>query len=180
MRKPRAAKGAAVPWGAVPPAGAIQAAARETYEGPAWHGPSVLAALRGVGPRQAAWRPAEGRNTIHELVLHLAYTRHLLLRRLAALEGRRVGRFPRKMRTTWFPEAPEGADGAAWKEDLSLLAGYQNRLIEALGEAGPAVLARRRRGKSRTIASELLGLAFHDAYHAGQIRLLTRIAPPNL
>ena len=56
---------------------------REAYAGPAWHGPSVRVALRGISAEQAAARPAPGRNTIWELVLHLAYARHGLLLRVA-------------------------------------------------------------------------------------------------
>jgi len=47
----------------------------ESYSGLAWHGPSVMAALRGVDVAQASWRPAaeSARSwNIHEIALHIA------------------------------------------------------------------------------------------------------------
>ena len=140
----------------------------EVFAGPAWHGPSVLAALRGMTAATAARRVERGRNTPWELVLHLAYTRHRLLGRL----GVNAGRFPRKLRTAWWPIAPAEPTEAAWRGDLALLRTYQERLLQAVGQASEAQLRRRRAGQRRTIADELIGVAVHDAYHAGQIRLI--------
>lgn len=147
----------------------------EAYAGPAWHGPSVSVALRGISAEQAAARPAPGRNTIWELVLHLAYARHGLLLRVRRFHEVEVPSFPRKLRTSWFPELPQELNEAAWKRDLALLRAYQERLVGAIEGMPAEALRRCRPGKSRSIGSELLGLALHDAYHAGQIRLLDRL-----
>ncbi|MFI5230057.1 MAG: hypothetical protein ACHQWU_13370, partial [Gemmatimonadales bacterium] len=48
-------------------------ALEESYTGPAWHGPSVIEALAGVDARTASHKPDADRNSIHELVLHLAH-----------------------------------------------------------------------------------------------------------
>jgi len=159
-----------------PSAAAIIRALEEMYRGPAWHGPSVLFALRGVSAQAAAWRPAPGRNSIHDLVLHLAYARHRLVHRVNALQGRSTSRFPRKMRSSWFPEAPEKVDDRAWAGDLQLLEGYQEQVLAAVARTTPAILAVRRGREKRSVGGELMGLAFHDAYHAGQIRLLSLMA----
>lgn len=162
---------------AAPSGEAIARTVQEIYRGPAWHGPSVRTALRGVDATRAAWRPEAERNSIHDLVLHLMYTRHRMLGRLALARGERAPRFPRAMRLSWFPQGPERLDEATWREDLRLLDEYQEKVLAALRGAGPAVLARRRRGKKVTVGDELMGMAFHDAYHAGQIRLLALLAP---
>jgi hypothetical protein len=156
---------------------AIARAVTEIYRGPAWHGPSVRAALRGVTAARASWRPGPGRNSIHDLVLHLMYTRHRMLGRLEAMQGRKSTRFPRPMRSAWFPRGPTRLDEATWSEDLKLLERYQRKVLGALASVDPAALALRRRGSTRTLGAELMGMAFHDAYHAGQIRLLSVIAP---
>jgi hypothetical protein len=169
-----------VPAGSTPSADAIARALEEMYRGPAWHGPSVRFALRGVTARAAAWRPAPGRNSIHDLVLHLAYTRHRLVQRVDALQGRTTPRFPRKMRTTWFPEVPARVDAGAWGEDLKLLEGYQERVLATVAGTTPAILSTRRGREKRSVGAELMGLAFHDAYHAGQIRLLSLMASKKL
>ena len=44
-----------------------------TLEGGAWHGPSLMEALKGVDIGQAATRPIEGRHTIWEIVNHCTY-----------------------------------------------------------------------------------------------------------
>ena len=140
----------------------------DVFAGPAWHGPSLRASLRGLSSRDAARRIAPGRNTIWELVLHLAYTRHRLVMRL----GADVARFPRKLGKPWWPTAPGKPTDAAWRDGLALLTDYQDRLIAAIDAAPEARLRRQRPGQPRTIAHELLGVAVHDGYHAGQIRLL--------
>src|SRR5438105_8286584 len=86
---------------------------REIYVGPAWHGPSVRAALRGVSAPMAARRVAPGRNTIWDLVLHLAYTRHRMLQRV----GLSTERFPRPLRAAWWPRLPDRLTSAAWRDD---------------------------------------------------------------
>ena len=155
-----------------PGRGVIARALLETYAGPAWHGPSLRAALHGIGAEEAARRSAPGRNTIWELVLHLAYGRYLGLRRL---EEGASGQFPRRLTKAWWPAAPAAPTEAAWRADLELLAEYQARLLAALERATEARLRVVRPSQRHTIGQELLGLALHDAYHAGQIRLLVRL-----
>jgi len=150
----------------------LDRALREIYEGPAWHGPSVLGALRGVSAADAARAPAAGRNSIWEIVLHLAYTRHLVMGRL---EPDTRTRFPRPLRAAWWPRLPARRDARAWREDLELLAAEQRALRDAVARAPERVLAGRRPGRRHTRAHEVLGVAFHDAYHAGQIRLVRRL-----
>ena len=150
----------------------IARALREIYGGPAWHGPSLREALRGVGAAQAARRPGPGRNTIWELMLHLAYGRHRLLLRLGEGGARQ---FPRRLTKAWWPAAPAQPTAAAWRADVELLADYHARLLAAVARAPRARLDAVRLGQRRTIAHELLGVAFHDAYHAGQIRMLARL-----
>src|SRR5262245_56805929 len=55
---------------------------RSTFEGPAWHGPAVLELLASVSAEQAASHPIPGAHSIWELVLHLAGSYGLVLRRL--------------------------------------------------------------------------------------------------
>jgi hypothetical protein len=51
-------------------------------------------------------------------------------------------------------------------------------LIAAVRRAPPSRLARVRAGQRRTLAHELLGVALHDAYHAGQIKLIASERSP--
>jgi uncharacterized damage-inducible protein DinB len=142
---------------------------REVYEGPAWHGPSVKHALAGVTAPIAAQRLDRDRNSIWELVLHLAHGRHLLIGRVT--ETNRT-RFPRHVRAPWWPVIDYEMTDAAWRDDLQLLDDVQSRLLDAVRRATAKQLARRPKSSKHTVAAQLLGTAVHDAYHAGQIRQL--------
>jgi uncharacterized damage-inducible protein DinB len=150
----------------------LRRALEEVYRGPAWHGASLLTTLRAIGPADASRRPAPGRNTVWELVLHLAYTRHRMLLRLGGGAG---SRFPRPLRAAWWPRMPKPASLEAWRADVELLSDYQDRLLTTLARAPRSRLLRRRSGQPNPIGFEMLGVAMHDAYHTGQIRLLLRL-----
>jgi hypothetical protein len=141
---------------------------REVYQGPAWHGPDLLATLRGIDAATARRRPLRGRNSIWELVLHLAYSRYCLLHRLGVV----TGHFARPLRKSWWPRLPDQLSPAQWGQDLKLLADYQAQLLDAIARVPEVRLRGHRSGQTRTFAGELLGVAIHDAYHAGQIRLM--------
>lgn len=149
-------------------------ALREAYAGPAWHGPSLRAALRGISATTASEHPGPGRPSCWEIVLHLAYTRHRLLHRLGVSAGER---FPRRLRAAWWPRMPwpEECTPAAWRADLALLDAYHERLVAVVATVPESRLRAVRAGQPRTIAHELLGVALHDAYHTGQIRLGARL-----
>lgn len=154
---------------AVPDRATILAMLEESYTGPAWHGPSVLEALAGVTGSTAACKPAAERNSIWELVLHLAHGRHLLIERTT---GQSIDAFPRQIREPWWPVSPSDTDDAAWRADLALLDERQRALMDAIRRSTPAQLARVPHGSQHSVARQLLGMALHDSYHAGQIRLL--------
>ncbi len=141
----------------------------EIYLGPAWHGPSVKEALDGVTAATATKKFAEDRNSIWELVLHLAHGRHLLIERV---KNASIAPFPRKIREPWWPIIDYATDAAAWRRDLQLLDDYHTRLIDAVHNATPAQLARVPNAGDQPIARQLVGMAVHDGYHAGQIKQL--------
>ena len=146
----------------------ILALLHESYVGPAWHGPSVREALDGVTAHVASSKPSDKRNSIWELVLHLAHGRHLLIERIVATSAHE---FPRRVREPWWPAAPSEESEEAWRKDVTLLDEYHDKLIAAIEAAKPDQLARVP-SKGPAIGQQLLGMALHDTYHAGQIRLL--------
>lgn len=136
----------------------------------AWHGPNLWTTVRGVDWRHASARPAAGRHTIHELALHCAYWKH---RVRARLDPRGAGRFLRSGRN--FPDPPDPPSEEAWRDDLDLLAGSHRALRATAAGLAPATLDRPSRGHRQTPRRLLVGIACHDLYHAGQIRLLYRM-----
>jgi uncharacterized damage-inducible protein DinB len=154
---------------AQPDRGTILGALNESYAGPAWHGPSVRESLDGVTGRTASRKLSPTRNSIWELVLHLAHGRHLLIERLSVAPS---AEFPRAVREPWWPVAPTDNGDAAWRRDLALLDEYHTKFVDAIRRATPAQLDRVPERSEHTLAQQLLGMALHDTYHAGQIRLL--------
>jgi uncharacterized damage-inducible protein DinB len=156
----------------IPARDVILTALDEVYRGPAWHGPSVLEALDGVTAAIAARKPSPHRNSIWELVLHLAHGRHLLIERVR----NETENFPREIREPWWPVSSVDTSDAAWRRDLALLDEYHERLLAATRDASDEALARQPAPGDQPIGQQLLGVAIHDAYHAGQIRLLALAA----
>jgi len=137
----------------------------EGYTKKTWHGPNLRQSLKGVTARQAAWRPAPGRHNIWELALHTAYWKYAVRRRI---EGGKRGSFILNG-SNFFTRPEEGkATEAAWRRDLALL----EKEHQALESAVRRVL---KTPRAKKLLPALYGVAFHDIYHAGQIRLLRRL-----
>jgi len=132
----------------------------DAYDRTAWHGPNLRGSLRGVGAKAAAWRPAPRRHNIWELAVHAAYWKYAVARRLT---GEKRGSFPLKG-SNWFRRPETSGDEKAWREDLALLDRQHRRLRETIA----ALPSRRLPANLRMI----YGVASHDLYHTGQIRLL--------
>ncbi|MGE5414801.1 MAG: DinB family protein, partial [Syntrophomonadaceae bacterium] len=118
----------------------------ESYEKSAWQGPNLRGALRGVGAAEAAWRPAAGRHSIWELVVHAAYWKYAVRRMLT---GEKRGAFPEKG-SNWFAR-PVSPTERAWKADLALLDGEHRKLRAAVAATRRSALRRRPRGSKRTV-----------------------------
>jgi hypothetical protein len=140
------------------------------YDRVSWHGTNLRGSIRGVTPKQAAWRPAPHRHNIWELVVHAAYWKYVAWRRLT---GTKRGSFPLQG-SNWMVR-PQHMTAKAWKDDIELLADTHRRLREAAGSLRPADLARKPKGSKVSNLALVTGIAAHDLYHAGQIQLLKKL-----
>jgi hypothetical protein len=133
------------------------------YNRKAWHGPNLRQSLRGISAEDAAWRPAPGRHNIWEIVVHAAYWKYTVRRRL---RGDPRGSFACDG-SNWFvrPSPTVRNREKAWIEDKRLLEREHQKLREAVAQAR----------SHRIPFAHIYGVAFHDVYHAGQIRLLRRL-----
>jgi hypothetical protein len=145
----------------------------EGYVKKAWHGPNLRGSIRGLSSEQAAWRPAPGRHSIAEHVLHAAYWKYAVRRRL---RGDARGSFPLKG-SNWFP-VNAGLSPAKWKSHVALLEAEHRALREVISAFPPDQLFRLAEGGKVTNLALISGIAAHDVYHAGQIQLLKRLPPP--
>jgi len=151
----------------------------QAYDHRSWHGTNLRGSIRRVSLRQAAWRPAPGRHNIWEIVVHAAYWKYAVWRRLAR---RPRGAFPLKG-SNWFRRPPEMSDApskaaseAAWRADLALLEDMHRSLREAASRLPVGALTRKFKGSRESRFSLLSGAAAHDLYHAGQIQLLKKLS----
>ena len=127
------------------------------FDKAAWHGTTLKGSLRGLKPKTALWRPAPDRHNIWELVLHAAYWKYIVTRRLT---GDTETRFPRSP-SDW-PRIPDEPTQAALTRDVALLVAEHARLRGAVAPGWPVLRL-------------VHGIAAHDLYHTGQIPLLKRL-----
>jgi len=135
----------------------------EAYEKKTWHGPNLRQSIRGVSASVAAWRPRPGRHNIWELTIHAAYWKYAARRRLL---GEPRGSFA-VGGSNWFA-MPKTATETAWRDCRQLLDDEHRKLVAAVANPRHSRALQKQRRM-------ILGVAFHDVYHAGQIRLLRRL-----
>lgn len=139
------------------------------FDAKSWHGPTLKGVLRGVDENLAAWRPAPDRHTIWELMVHCAYWKYTVRRRI--IDEKRGG-FP--LKGSNFFERPDGQ--AKWKAELRLLNDVHRSLREAVECLPVAKHDTISEGSKHTYTQLISGVAAHDLYHAGQIQLMKRLA----
>jgi hypothetical protein len=140
----------------------------EAYEKRSWHGTNLRGSIRGITAGQAVWRPARTRHNIWEIIVHTAYWKYVVRRRLL---GEKKGSFPLKG-SNWFARPTGKAD---LQNDIRLLDDVHRSLREAVASLNPARLRNIPLGNRFSPSSTISGIAFHDIYHAGQIQLLKRL-----
>ncbi len=149
------------------PAGLESRVLSEGYGPGAWHGADLKAALAGVTPALAFWRPAAGRHNIAEIALHHAYCTRAVRAQMSGvpaepfiLEG-----------DDWFDVPDDTA--LTWQKIQATVDTEQRRLMAIVAdiEAGktPSPLADAER------FNLALGITCHAIYHAGQVQLIKRL-----
>lgn len=145
----------------------------EAFDRKSWHGTNLRGSIRGIDIETAAWRPAPNRNNIWELVLHAAYWKYTVKRRLL---GEKRGSFPLKGSNFFKRPIERDDDEAQWRSDVALLVSTHRQLREAISNLTAKELAAKPKGGETSTLSLITGIAAHDLYHAGQIQLIKRLA----
>ena len=145
----------------------------QAYDRRAWHGTNLKGSVRGLEPAQAAWRPDPQRHNIWEIVVHAAYWKYAVRRRIL---GEKRGSFPMKG-SNWF-HLPREMSEAAWKADRDMLDECHRTMRDAIANIEVRQLHRRQGRTKFTYAQLIYGIASHDLYHAGQIQLLKKLQSP--
>src|SRR5262249_37503753 len=132
----------------------------------AWHGPSVVEVLADVDAKVAASHPVPGAHSIWELVLHLAATQAVLLRRI---RGETAGL---KSEEFWPPVPPPSE--SAWVATVERLRRQEAGLRQAIAGFPEERLDARLTAEGSSAYNNFHGHVQHNAYHAGQITLLKK------
>jgi uncharacterized damage-inducible protein DinB len=149
------------------PIGILLALIDEAFDHKAWHGPTLLGAVRGVTAAQAARRPARGRHNIREVTMHAAYWKYAVRRRLT---GEPRGSFVLEG-SNWFDTSAT----RTWKDDVRLLVAEHEQLRAAVAAFPARDLGKSVDAKKQTAVYTIRGIAAHDLYHAGQIQLIRKL-----
>jgi uncharacterized damage-inducible protein DinB len=142
----------------------------EAYDTRSWHGTNLRGSIRGLTYRDAVWRPGRGRHNIWEIVVHTAYWKYTIRRRLL---GERRGSFALRG-SNWFVRDGRVAQ-AQWAEDVALLGNEHRSMREAIAQLNAGDLRRKGAGGTLPLGFLIRGIASHDLYHAGQIQVLKRL-----
>lgn len=146
---------------------ALEVLLAEAWTGPAWHGPSLRSIVRGLDAESAWRRPPGASHSPWEILLHLAYWTHRVAGRINGTRDR-FARGPRN-----WPDAPRSADPVRWKEDVALLEEAHAGLVGTAASLTDRDLERR--VGRHTVEESLRGIALHDLYHGGQMRMMERM-----
>lgn len=144
----------------------------QAFRRKSWHGTNLAGSIRGIDPVTAAWRPAADRHNIWELIVHCAYWKYSVYRRLAGDPSLKFALFG----SNFFPR-PIDESKRALDQDIKLLRDYHGLLLDSLDAFPESRLGEVPRGSSTTFRDLVVGAAAHDLYHAGQIQLIKRLWP---
>jgi uncharacterized damage-inducible protein DinB len=140
---------------------------KRSFEGGAWHGPSVQEVLANVTAEKAAAHHLPSAHSIWEITRHISAWQEFLCIRL---EGKKFEATPEQ---DWPASAVKNED--AWHETLrSLEKGYQ-KLYAAMERLKDDDLDQKIvPGKPYPIYFMLHGVIQHNLFHAGQIAILKK------
>ncbi len=147
----------------------LLASVDQAFDQRSWHGTNLRGSVRGVTYREAVWRPAPERHNIWEIVLHAAYWKYIVRRRLLS---EKRGSFP-LAGSDWF--TPRQTTAAGWRRDVGLLVEIHASMRAAIADLAPRQLGKSPSGSKVDNLTLISGAAAHDVYHAGQIQLLKRL-----
>lgn len=144
----------------------------QAFDHKSWHGTNFRGSIRSLDLNAVAWRPEPGRHNIWEIVVHAAYWKYVVRRRLL---GEKRGSFPLTGSNWFIRPADSSPDEKAWKTDVALLITMHKSLREAVAQLRAKDIHYVPPDSKVSNLELIMGIASHDLYHAGQIQLLKRL-----
>lgn len=121
----------------------------------------------GLNAQEASGHRTKSGHSIAEIALHCAYWKYAVRRRLS--RGKR-GAFPWKG-SNWIVIRTPLLD-QDWKAILETLDAEHDALYQVIEGYSEKLLMKKQPGSKFLPIEMITGIAAHDVYHAGQIRLL--------
>jgi len=134
---------------------------KQTYNGDAWHGPSVMATLSNLSGDEARAKIGNGHSII-EIVSHMTSWRNFAIQKLTGHDSFDVSEKAN------FPTEPD------WNVVLKKLNESQEELLNALTRFTEEKLQDQVPGRKYSYYKLLHGIIHHDLYHLGQIVMITK------
>ena len=144
----------------------IRSLLARTYEGDAWHGPSVCTVLDALSASQAL-RLINNSHNAAELVHHMTAWRNFVIQRL-------TGDAAYELSEAQDWSVISQLTDAHWQEARRALDQSQQKLLDLLEHLPEAHLDKTVAYRSYNYYILLHGSIHHDLYHLGQIRLLAK------
>ena len=144
----------------------IRSLIKSCYDGPAWHGPSVLETIKLIDPSTIG-RRINGSHNIVELVNHITSWKLFIIKKL---EGDPDFDVVGPINFTRIDE-PTIED---WEAAKKRLQDIHDTLMEKLKYTEDSILVEGVPGRSYNYFFLLTGIVNHSLYHLGQIKLLMK------
>jgi hypothetical protein len=146
------------------PAAVLPRLIDEAHTTDAWYGADIVTAIADVDAATAARRPQPGRHNIGEIALHHAYwVREVRSRLTGAHDGPFV-----LDGEDWFEW--DGRSGPSWAEITATVTREVQRFRDAVDVINRGAQSSPLSAEARF--DQVLGIAGHAAYHAGQVQLV--------
>lgn len=123
--------------------------------------------LKNISSEQASKRISDGRNTIWEILDHVIQWRMNVL-------GRVKGEVITSPGHNYFLPVKDTSP-AAWKKTIAQLKATQNDWISFLKKCDEKELEKKYEENQMTYYEHIHGILQHDAYHLGQVVLLSKL-----
>ncbi|WP_324719262.1 DinB family protein [Salinimicrobium sp. HB62] len=139
----------------------------QLYDGDPWIDENLKQTLKGISAEKARKKIAEGRNSIWQIVVHIIEWRRMILKRLN-------GNIISVPEDNFIRETLDTSE-EAWKKTLQELEQSQQEWLEFFDNLKDEDLEKTYPGNDQRYYYLIQGIIQHDAYHLGQIVLLSKL-----
>jgi uncharacterized damage-inducible protein DinB len=139
----------------------------DLYDGSPWIDVTIMNTLKSISAQRAAKKIAPGRNSIWQIVNHIiAWRENVLLR----VQGNKIV----TPNNNYFIEIDKVSE-AGWQKTLERLANSQDQWIRFLENFDELKFETIYPSNKMSYYEHIHGILQHDAYHLGQIVLLSKL-----